>query len=108
METWDQLKEYLLEKMDSFDGSSPMVNNSSITKEQYWNSQQGVNMKCSIKDYKGNHCPEIPKHHFIRNNETVSLCDRCFANYKKGAYGDSFTSDNSEYTKLKLRVFAGR
>ena len=65
-------------------------------------------MKCSVKDYKGNNCPENANHNFIRNNELVSLCDKCFVNYRNGAYGDSFTSDNSRYTKLKLRVFAER
>ena len=60
---------------------------------------KGVNMKCSVKDYKGNNCPENANHNFIRNNELVSLCDKCFVNYRNGAYGDSFTSDNGDYTK---------
>jgi len=45
METWDELKDYLLERMDCFDDSSPMANNSSITKGQYWNSQMEQCMK---------------------------------------------------------------
>lgn len=45
-------------------------------------------MKCSVKDYKGNNCSENANHTFIRNNELVSLCDKCFVNYRNGAYGD--------------------
>lgn len=52
IETWDELSEYLLERMDSFNDSSPMVNNSSITKKQYWDSQMS---ECLI--YSGKRLP---------------------------------------------------
>ena len=41
METWDEVQDYLLDKMESFNDSSPMAKNPSITKKQYWNSQMG-------------------------------------------------------------------
>ncbi len=38
METWEDVEDYLLEKIDSFSDDSPMVGNSSITKKELWNS----------------------------------------------------------------------
>lgn len=55
--------------------------------------------KCSVKDCKGNNCPEEPKHFFKRKGEAVQLCERCFLAYRQGAYGDSFPTDNSDYAK---------
>jgi hypothetical protein len=45
METWDEVKDYLLDKMDAFSDDDLMVGNSSLTKEQYWNSQMGECIK---------------------------------------------------------------
>jgi hypothetical protein len=47
IETWDELREYLLERMDCFKESSPMVKNSSLTKKQYWDSQMSECLKYS-------------------------------------------------------------
>lgn len=47
METWDEVQDYLLERMDAFNDESPMVGNKSLTKKQYWNSQIGECMKYS-------------------------------------------------------------
>lgn len=47
MNTWDELSDYLLEKIESFNDDSPMVGNRSITKKQYWNSQMGECIKYS-------------------------------------------------------------
>jgi hypothetical protein len=46
-ETWEEVENYLLERMESFEDDSPMVNNQSLTKKQYWNSQMGECMKYS-------------------------------------------------------------
>lgn len=43
--------------------------------------------ECSVKDVKGNHCPEKPNHFFKRNDEDIALCQRCYDAYVFGAYG---------------------
>ena len=42
--------------------------------------------QCSVRDNKGNHCPEVPAHYIERNGERVGLCERCFQNYQNGAF----------------------
>jgi len=45
--TWDELSDFLLTVMDSFNDTDLMTNNPSLTKKQFWNSLMGDCMKYS-------------------------------------------------------------
>lgn len=61
LKTWNDLEEYLLERMDFADNSKSNAN-SSFTKEQHWNSLMG---QCS--KWKGDELPMRTKSILIKN-----------------------------------------
>jgi len=42
--------------------------------------------QCSVRDNKGQHCPDDPVHYFEYKGKRVGLCKRCFINYQNGAF----------------------
>jgi len=62
--------------------------------------------ECAVTDNKGNHCPEKPSHTIFRNGEQLELCERCYLNVMKGAYGDTTNTEPEDEWDAEVEVVA--
>lgn len=50
-----------------------------------------IEFQCDVHDNTGQHCPELPIHKVNHDGKKVKLCDKCYNQWKIGAFSNEKT-----------------